>query len=62
MGFGANLWNLLVYGFILVKKKMSVDWVHGPVDHDRAVVYRSMVDHGWRWPKGSPELMLGLLW
>jgi hypothetical protein len=32
---------------------MLVDWVHGPVDHDRAVVYGSTVDHGWRW------LMLG---
>jgi hypothetical protein len=26
--------------------------VHGPVDHDRAVVY------GRRWPKGSPDLAL----
>jgi hypothetical protein len=33
--------------------------VHGPVDHDRAVVYGSTVDHRWRWPKGSPELALG---
>jgi hypothetical protein len=33
--------------------------VHGSVDHDRAVVYGFMVDHGRRWPKGSPELMLG---
>jgi hypothetical protein len=33
--------------------------VHGPVDHDRAVVYGFMVDHGRRWPKGSPELTLG---
>jgi hypothetical protein len=33
--------------------------VHGPVDHDRAVVYGSTVDHGRRWPKGSPELALG---
>jgi hypothetical protein len=33
--------------------------VHGPVDHDRAVVYGSTVDHGRQWPKGSPELALG---
>jgi hypothetical protein len=33
--------------------------VHGPVDHDRAVVYGSTVDHGWWWSKGSPELALG---
>jgi hypothetical protein len=33
--------------------------VHGPVDHDQAVVYGSTVDHGQRWPKGSPELVLG---
>jgi hypothetical protein len=32
--------------------------VHGPVDHNRAVVYRSTVDHGWRWLKGSPKLTL----
>jgi hypothetical protein len=32
--------------------------VHGPVDHDRAVVYGSTVDHGRGWPKGSPELAL----
>jgi hypothetical protein len=32
--------------------------VHGLVDHDRAVVYGSMVDHEWWWPKGSPELTL----
>jgi hypothetical protein len=38
---------------------MLVDWVHGPVDHDRAVVYGSMVDDGRQWPKGSPELTLG---
>jgi hypothetical protein len=35
-----------------------MDRVHGPVDHDRAVVYGSMVDHGRQWPKGSPELAL----
>jgi hypothetical protein len=29
------------------------------VDHDRAVVHGSMVDHGRRWPKGSPERGLG---
>jgi hypothetical protein len=29
------------------------------VDHDRAVVYGSTVDHGRRWPKGSLELVLG---
>jgi hypothetical protein len=33
--------------------------VHGPVDHDRAVVYGSTVDHGRRWPKGAPQLTLG---
>jgi hypothetical protein len=33
--------------------------VHGSVDHDRAVVYGSTVDHRRRWPKGSPELVLG---
>jgi hypothetical protein len=33
--------------------------VHGPVDHDRAVVYGSTVDHGRRWLKGSTELTLG---
>jgi hypothetical protein len=33
--------------------------VHGPVDHDRAVVYGSTVDHGRRWLKGSPKLALG---
>jgi hypothetical protein len=33
--------------------------VHGPVDHDRAVVYGSTMDHGRRWPKGSSELTLG---
>jgi hypothetical protein len=33
--------------------------VHGPMDHDRVVVYGSTVDHGWRWPKGSPEPALG---
>jgi hypothetical protein len=38
---------------------MLVDRVHGPVDHDRAVVYESTVDHGRRWPKGSLELTLG---
>jgi hypothetical protein len=38
---------------------MLVDLVHGPVDHNRAVVYGSTVDHGQRWPKGSPELTLG---
>jgi hypothetical protein len=38
---------------------MPVDQVHGPVDHDRVVVYGSTVDHGWWWPKGSPELTLG---
>jgi hypothetical protein len=38
---------------------MLVDRVHGPVDHDQAVVYGFTVDHGRRWPKGSPELTLG---
>jgi hypothetical protein len=28
------------------------------MDHDRAVVYGSTVDHGRRWLKGSPELAL----
>jgi hypothetical protein len=32
--------------------------VHGPVDHDRAVVYGSTMDHGQWWPKGSLELAL----
>jgi hypothetical protein len=36
-----------------------VDRAHGSVDHGRTVVYGSMVDHGRRWPNGSPELMLG---
>jgi hypothetical protein len=31
----------------------------GPVDHDRAVVHRSMVDHERRWLKGSLERGLG---
>jgi hypothetical protein len=31
----------------------------GPVDHNRAAVYGSMVDHGRRRPKGSPEHRLG---
>jgi hypothetical protein len=35
-----------------------VDRAHGSVDHDRTAVYGSMVDHGRRWPKGSPELTL----
>jgi hypothetical protein len=30
----------------------------GPVDHDQVVVHRSMVDHGRRRPKGSPERRL----
>jgi hypothetical protein len=29
------------------------------VDHDRAVVHGSMVDHGRRRPNGSPERGLG---
>jgi hypothetical protein len=32
-----------------------VDRCTGPVDHDRVVVHGSMVDHGWRRLKGSPE-------
>jgi hypothetical protein len=32
----------------------------GPVDHDRAVVHESMVDHGQRWPKESLERGLGV--
>jgi hypothetical protein len=31
----------------------------GPVDYDRAVVHGSMVDHGRRRSKGSPERGLG---
>jgi hypothetical protein len=30
---------------------MPVDRVHGPVDHYRAVVYGSTVDHRQWWPK-----------
>jgi hypothetical protein len=37
---------------------MPVDRVHGPVDHDRVVVYGSTVDHRQQWLKGSPELAL----
>jgi hypothetical protein len=37
-----------------------VDQAHGSVNHDRTAVYGSMVDHGQRWPKGSPELALGV--
>jgi hypothetical protein len=37
---------------------MSVDRVHGAVDHDRVVVYGSTVDHRQQWLKGSPELAL----
>jgi hypothetical protein len=29
------------------------------VDHERAAVHGSTVDHGWRRPKGSPERELG---
>jgi hypothetical protein len=29
------------------------------VDHNRAAVYGSTVDHGRRWPNGSPERGLG---
>jgi hypothetical protein len=52
---GASVQISGIYWFkdlFLVKKKM-------PVDHDRAVVYGSTVDHRRRWPKGSPELTLG---
>jgi hypothetical protein len=59
---GASVQISGIYWFkdlFLVKKKMSVDRVRGPVDHDRAVVYGSTVDHRRRWPKGSPELTLG---
>jgi hypothetical protein len=31
----------------------------GPVDHNRAEVYRSTVDHGRQQSKGSPERGLG---
>jgi hypothetical protein len=34
--------------------------VHGLVDHYRAVVYGSTVDHGRQWPKGLSELALGV--
>jgi hypothetical protein len=37
-----------------------MDWTHGSVDHGRTAVYGSMVDHGWRWLKGSPKLALGV--
>jgi hypothetical protein len=37
-----------------------VDRAHGSVDHGQTAVYGSMVHHGRRWPKGSPELMLGV--
>jgi hypothetical protein len=37
-----------------------VDWAHSSVDHGRTAVYGSMVDHGRRWPKGSPELVVGV--
>jgi hypothetical protein len=36
-----------------------MDRAHGSVDRSRTVVYGSMVDHGWRWPKGSSEFTLG---
>jgi hypothetical protein len=36
-----------------------MDRAHGSVDRGRTVVYGSMVDHGRRWPKGSPERGLG---
>jgi hypothetical protein len=36
-----------------------VDRAHGSVDHGRMAVYGSMVDHGRRWAKGSPELAIG---
>jgi hypothetical protein len=36
-----------------------MDQAHSSVDHDQIVVYGSMVDHGRRWPKGSPEHRLG---
>jgi hypothetical protein len=29
------------------------------VDHNRAAIYGSTVDHGRRWPNGSPERGLG---
>jgi hypothetical protein len=32
----------------------------GPVDHNRAAVYRSTVDHGRLRPKGSPDHGLGV--
>jgi hypothetical protein len=37
-----------------------VDWAHSSVDHGRTTVYGSMVDHGRRWLKGSPELVVGV--
>jgi hypothetical protein len=40
---------------------MKCRWTRctGPADHDRAVVHGSVVDHGRRRPKGSPEHGLG---
>jgi hypothetical protein len=35
-----------------------VDRAHSSVDHGRTAVHGSTVDHGWRRPKGSPELAL----
>jgi hypothetical protein len=32
-----------------------VDWAHGSVDHYRTAVYGSMVDHGRRCGRSSPE-------
>jgi hypothetical protein len=39
-------------------RKIPLTWCTGPVDHDRAAVYGSTVDHGQRRPKGSSELRL----
>jgi hypothetical protein len=32
-----------------------MDWSHGSVDHGRTAVYGSMVDHGRRRGRSSPE-------
>jgi hypothetical protein len=40
-------------------RKISWTGCTGPVDHNRAAVYGSTVDHGRRWPNGSSERGLG---
>jgi hypothetical protein len=44
---------------IFFNRKIPWTGCTSPVDHDRAVVHGSMVDHGRRRPKGSPERGLG---